>query len=237
MQDMNNWQSKFSACCYSDKLLDKLSKMSDELNTEVDLTEVKKAIYYARKYHGTQTRQSGEPYYSHPIEVAIIVSNYLCDTDIIVTSILHDTIEDTKLTKEMIATIFGGQVAEQVDDLTRDKVYGKISSAELVRLLWSEKKYRMLLVKQCDRLHNMQTIKAKSPEKIKKIVEETLSNYMSLAIYLNTPKIEHMLAQLCELAMHSQSAELTCDNQDHDTFLLPSLISKSKILHIHNLMS
>ena len=96
--------------------------------------EVKKGIYYAKKYHGSQMRQSGEPYYSHPIEVAYMLAQYtaleiprLFRTDMIVTALLHDTIGDIQLTKKMIAYIFGSQVASQVEELTRVNPHGKIS--------------------------------------------------------------------------------------------------------------
>lgn len=93
MQDLENWQGKFEICIYAQKLLDKITYLNSVVKTSaVDILEVKKAIYYARKYHGTQMRQSGEPFYSHPIEVACMISDYLFRTDILVTSILHDCI-------------------------------------------------------------------------------------------------------------------------------------------------
>ncbi|WP_367364745.1 HD domain-containing protein [Candidatus Tisiphia endosymbiont of Nedyus quadrimaculatus] len=105
-EDINYWDnSQYASCQYATRLLDKLCKMNEEVNRSIDIDEVRKAIYYAKKYHGSQMRQSGEPYYSHPIEVAYMISDYLYRTDIIVTSILHDTIEDTKLTEKMIAYI------------------------------------------------------------------------------------------------------------------------------------
>lgn len=115
----------------------------------------------------------------------------------IITSLLHDTIEDTALTKTMIDNIFGSQIANQVEDLTRVKVDRKISAAETVELLWVQKKYDVLIIKLFDRIHNVETIGVKSPEKIKKIIEETLSRFMSLSIYLGIPKIEQRLARLC----------------------------------------
>jgi len=163
MEDLDNWQEKFEECCYAKKLLDKVAYLNAKVKYPVDIEEVKKGLYYARKYHGSQMRQSGDPYYSHPIEVAIMVADYLFRTDIIVTSILHDTIEDTKLTKDMIVKIFGEKVANQVMDLTRVKEHGKITSAEMVEILYKEKKHDVLLIKLFDRLHNMQTIGAKSP--------------------------------------------------------------------------
>ena len=95
MKDINCWEEKFKACVYSDKLLAKLLRLNEKTQIKTNINEVKKAIFYAKKYHGDQKRLTGEPYYSHPLEVASLVSNYIGRTDIIVTSILHDTLEDT----------------------------------------------------------------------------------------------------------------------------------------------
>ncbi len=197
MEASNYSELSFKPCYYSDRLIDKLLLLNEKADNKIDISQVKKAIYYARKYHGNQKRQSGELYYSHPLEVAYMVSDYLFRTDIIVTSILHDTIEDTALTKELIESIFGSLIANQVEDLTRVKVDYKISSAELVELLWQQKKYELLFIKQFDRLHNMLTIGAKSPEKIKKITKETLETFVMLAAYLETHGIEKKLIQIC----------------------------------------
>jgi (p)ppGpp synthase/HD superfamily hydrolase len=162
----------------------------------IDIYEVKKGIYYAKKYHGSQMRQSGEPCYSHPIEVAYMVAQYtaleiprLFRTDMIVTALLHDTIEDTQLTKPMIAYVFGSQV----QDLTRVKPHGKISSAGMVEILYKEKKPDVLLVKLFDRLHNIQTVSAKSLEKAKKIIEEILRYFVVLAEYLELPSVSKLI--------------------------------------------
>ncbi len=111
----------------------------------------------------------------------------------IVTALLHDTIEDTTLTEKMIAYIFGSQVASQVQDLTRVKPHGKISSAEMVEMLYKEKKHDVLLVKLFDRLHNIRTVSAKSPEKAKKIIEETLRYFIVLAEYLGLPSVSKLI--------------------------------------------
>jgi len=233
MEDINWWELNFKACCYSDRLLNKLLLLNEKAKTKVDIQEIKKAIYYARKYHGDQKRQSGELYYSHPLEVAYMVSDYLFRTDIIVTSILHDTIEDTKLTKDLIELIFGSIVASQVEDLTRVKKDRKISSAEMLDLLLSQKKYDLLLIKQLDRLHNIQTVSVKSPEKIKKIVEETLVNFMTVAIYLGIPTIEQELSQFCSYAF-IQKDILPSQNQHfsfNDSSQLLSLIFQNDVIH------
>ncbi|KJW05959.1 HD domain protein [Orientia tsutsugamushi str. UT144] len=92
---------------YSESLLNKLFETNVRFNTEIDLDKVEKAIFYAKKYHGQQKRDTGELYYTHPLEVAYMVSDYSFETDTIITAILHDTIEDTTLTKEKIGQEFG----------------------------------------------------------------------------------------------------------------------------------
>ncbi|WP_342260333.1 HD domain-containing protein [Candidatus Tisiphia endosymbiont of Metellina segmentata] len=197
-EDINYWDnSKYAPCQYATRLLDKLRKMNEEVNRPIDIDEVIKAIYYAKKYHGSQMRQSGEPYYSHPIEVAYMISDYLFRTDIIVTSILHDTIEDTTLTEKMIAYIFGEQVASQVEALSRNKPHGKISSAEIMEILYRQKKYDVALIKLFDRKHNLQTIGVKSPEKMKKIIKETMEEFIIIAMHLKIPAILQNLVALC----------------------------------------
>ncbi|ARD85734.1 guanosine polyphosphate pyrophosphohydrolase [Rickettsia bellii] len=199
MKKIEGWQTDFEICIYAKKLLDKVLYLNSIVKVPpVGVLEVKKAIYYAKKYHGSQMRQSGEPFYSHPIEVAYMISDYLFRTDILVTSILHDTIEDTELTKEKILQEFGENIANQVVDLTRIKENGiKISSAEMVEMLYKEKKHDVLLIKLFDRLHNIQTIGAKSPEKAKKIINETLISFIVLMPYLGISSLEKHFYRLC----------------------------------------
>ncbi|NDA90820.1 MAG: bifunctional (p)ppGpp synthetase/guanosine-3',5'-bis(diphosphate) 3'-pyrophosphohydrolase, partial [Alphaproteobacteria bacterium] len=117
MEKNNSWVTSYENCPYSDRLITKLVALNEKAKKKINVLEVKKAIYYAKKYHGAQKRETGEPYYSHPLEVASMVSDYLFRTDILVTSILHDTIEDTDLTFEVIQTEFSPLVANQVVDL------------------------------------------------------------------------------------------------------------------------
>ena len=197
LEDTEKWILNFKSCDYTNRLLDKVILKNQKAAKRVDVDLVKKAIYYARKYHGSQLRQSGEPYYTHPLEVAYMVSDYLFNTDAIVVSILHDTIEDTDLSRDMIAQLFGEKVANQVDDLTRDKSFGKISAAEMVEILWQAKKYDVLLIKLFDRLHNIKTIAAKSPEKAQKIINETLKYFLVLSEMLELPSLSYHLYKEC----------------------------------------
>lgn len=191
MEDIGNWQAKFECCKYSAKLLGKLSQLNKKATHPVNINEIIKAIYYAKKYHDSQMRQSGEPFFSHPIEVAYMVAEYtaqeICQlfrTDMIITSLLHDTIEDAILTEEIIARIFGSQVASQVEALTRIKPYGKISSQEMLNLLSQQKRFDVALIKLFDRIHNLQTIGVKSPEKALKIVKETIGYFVNFLFLL-----------------------------------------------------
>lgn len=184
MLDLHCWESKFKTCYYSDRLINKILIKNKKYINKVNIIEVKKAIYYAKKYHGDQKRQSGEPFYSHPIEVAYMAADYLFKTDILVTSILHDTLEDTLFTKNMIKSIFGSIIADQVEDLTKIKENKKIDFIETIELLWQQKKYDILLIKCLDRLHNLQTLSAKPLEKQKKTILESLNAFLMLATNL-----------------------------------------------------
>lgn len=186
-----------SNCRYSRRLLTKIMLINKISEHKVDLNKIKKAIYFAKKYHGGQKRETGEFYYSHPLEVAYMVSDYLFRTDIIVTSILHDCIEDTLFTKKMIIQEFGHKIANQVEDLTRVKNAKKISAAEIVKILYQQKKKELLLIKLCDRLHNIQTVGAKSPEKGWKTILETLQFFLTIAIYLKVPRVANQLHKHC----------------------------------------
>ncbi len=216
MKDINCWESKFKICLYSQRLLDKITLLNEVVVNKVDLLEVQKAIYYARKYHGNQMRKSGEAYYSHPIEVAYMLAEYTAiknsryyRTDLIVTAILHDVIEDTELTEENIADIFNSQIADQVSDLTRVKFDKKITAADTVSELFMQHKDNILHIKLFDRLHNMRTIEAMSSEKITKIVYETINHFIPLAIHLEARDIEQELWEIC----HKCSNKLKTSSQ------------------------
>jgi (p)ppGpp synthase/HD superfamily hydrolase len=190
-----------TSCKYSIRLIEKL-KLLDTQNV-LDFELINKAIYWARKYHSDQKRKSGEPYYSHPLEVAYMISDYKLKTDIIAASILHDLIEDTEVTVEMIQGTFGERIAEMVDRLTRDRPDGtKLTVEQVINNAYHLKDKEVLLIKLFDRLHNIQTIESMSVEKTEKAISETLKNFITLSIYLGEKvsgllEIEKMLTELC----------------------------------------
>ena len=147
-----------------------------------------KAYTFALNAHKNQTRDSGDPYLSHPVEVANILTDLKLDSATIATGLLHDTIEDTKTTYKIVEKEFGKEVADLVDGVTKISVLeGKIienSKAENIRklILATSKDIRVLLVKIADRLHNMRTLDSISKEDRRlRIAKETMEIYAPLA--------------------------------------------------------
>jgi GTP diphosphokinase / guanosine-3',5'-bis(diphosphate) 3'-diphosphatase len=153
-----------------------------------DEAMINRAYVFSMKAHGSQKRASGDPYYSHPIEVAGILTDLHLDSESIVTAILHDTIEDTVATPEEIEKHFGTNVARLVDGVTKlSKIEAQSENqraAENLRkfLLAMSGDIRVLLVKLADRLHNMRTLHfIKNEEKRRRIARETMDIYAPLA--------------------------------------------------------
>ncbi len=149
---------------------------------------INRAYVYATKMHGNQLRHSGDPYFSHPIEVAGILTDLRLDAATIITGLLHDTIEDTEATPEDIASLFGGEIAGLVDGVTKlsqlewDSEDAKQAENFRKFLLAMSNDIRVLLVKLADRLHNMRTLHHVPKEaKRRRIAQETLDIYAPLA--------------------------------------------------------
>lgn len=155
---------------------------------KADEALLNRAYVFSMKAHGSQLRASGDPYFSHPIEVAGILTDLHLDDETIATAILHDTIEDTVATPEQIERLFGGNVARMVDGVTKlSKIEAQTDTeraAENLRkfLLAMSDDIRVLLVKLADRLHNMRTLHhIKNEEKRRRIARETMDIYAPLA--------------------------------------------------------
>ncbi|WP_341792963.1 HD domain-containing protein [Rickettsia endosymbiont of Ceutorhynchus obstrictus] len=242
MEDINCWEEKFEMCRYAARLLDKVTSLNKLVKHPIDIREVKKGIYYARKYHGVQMRQSGDPYYSHPIEVAYLLAEFtateapkLFIPSMLNAALLHDTIEDTPLTEENITRIFDRNIANHVEGLTRIKPYSKISAEESLNLLIKQKRHETALIKLFDRVHNIQTLGAKSPEKAKKIIEETLINFIAITLYLEIPQLRRYLTNLCyqSLAITPLQDQFQISLLDNYQPLFP--IFQNNILQTQNL--
>ena len=154
---------------------------------KADEALLNRAYVYAMKAHGNQKRASGAPYFSHPLEVAAILTDLKLDDATIATALLHDVIEDTDATRTEVDQMFGPEIGSLVDGLTKikrlDLVSKKAEQAENFRklLIAISSDIRVLLVKLADRLHNMRTLEHMKPESRQRASEETLDIYAPLA--------------------------------------------------------
>ena len=135
---------------------------------------------------------------------------------------IHDCLEDTELTKDMISKIFNNTIAYMVEDLTRIKAGVKISAAESVDLLLSLHKEGVLLIKMFDRLHNARTINFMSPKKISKILHETIEKFLFSSIYIDAMDIESELVEICHKYLPKPQKNLG-KLTSRGTYRLPSL--------------
>src|SRR5215216_2079006 len=167
-----------------------------------------RAYVYAMKAHGSQIRASGDPYFSHPLEVAAIVTDLKLDDATIVAALLHDTIEDTPATRAEIDELFGHEIGTLVEGLTKlkklDLVTKEAKQAENLRklLLAIADDVRVLLVKLADRLHNMRTLEHVRPDTRRRMAEETIDIYAPLAGRMGMQEMRDELEDLSFRELH-----------------------------------
>ena len=175
-----------------------------------DLELVNRAYRFSEKSHEGQQRASGEPYLSHPLEVAGLLVDFKMDVTTVIAGLLHDVLEDTRATKDDLAREFGPEIADLVDGVTK---IGKLAfssreerQAENFRKMVVAMAHdlRVLMIKLADRLHNMRTLDYLAPEKAKKIAQETLDIYAPLAHRLGMAKVK---AELEDLALRVMQPE------------------------------
>lgn len=179
-----------------------LTELLKQYLTQEEIEQVWAAYRYADKAHHGQTRKTGEPYITHPVSVTCILAKLHLDIPTLLAALLHDVVEDTGVVSAEIGEVFGKQVADLVDGLTKlDKVELQTATqaqAENFRkmLLAMSQDVRVILVKLADRLHNMQTLEAMKPEKQKRIARETLDIYAPIANRLGLNPIFQELEDL-----------------------------------------
>lgn len=166
------------------------------------IERVRKAYEYADIMHGNQLRQSGEPYITHPLNVAYILSEMYADTDTLCAALLHDTLEDTKATKKEIEDLFNKEVANLVDGVTKiskmnfsTKEEEKSANNRKI-ILGITNDVRIIIIKLADRLHNMRTLQYKSKYKQRENALETLEIFSPLAYLIGAYRIKSELEDL-----------------------------------------
>ena len=187
--------------------------LSSKFIEDKDLLE--KAYNFASDGHINQKRASGEPYITHPLQVALYLSDLSMDLETIIAAILHDLIEDTDITYKNIKKEFGSDVANIVDGVTKlDRIQynsNEEAKAEAIRkmVIAMSKDIRVLILKLADRLHNIQTIKYLADHKQEQIASETLYVYAPLAHRLGLQNIKHILEDVSFGLLHkNQNMEI-----------------------------
>jgi GTP diphosphokinase / guanosine-3',5'-bis(diphosphate) 3'-diphosphatase len=181
-----------------------------------DLEVLQRAYRFSERSHRGQQRASGEPYVSHPLQVAGLLVDFKMDVTTVTAGLLHDVLEDTSTTKADLEAEFGKEIAELVDGVTK---IGKLAfssreerQAENFRkmLVAMARDLRVLMIKLADRLHNMRTLDYLAPDKARKIAHETLDIYAPLAHRLGMAKVK---AELEDLALRAMSPDVYIDLQ------------------------
>ena len=201
-------------------------------NPHTDEDLLNRAYVYAMKAHGEQKRASGDPYFSHPLEVAAILTDLKLDDATIVAALLHDTIEDTESTRAEIDQKFGTEIGALVEGLTKLKrlelVSREAKQAENLRklLLAISNDVRVLLVKLADRLHNMRTMEFMPPASRQRIAEETLDIYAPLAARMGMQEMREELEDLSFQVLDPEARAVVTQRLDALTELNRNLIGE-----------
>ena len=203
---------------------------------DADEDALNRAYVFAMKKHGAQLRTPGDPYYSHPVEVAGILTKFKLDSVSIIAGLLHDTVEDTDTTVEEVRELFGDQVAQIVDGLTKlAKIEQKSANnkqAENFRklLLAMSEDIRVLLIKLADRLHNMRTLHFCAPEKRARIARETLDIYAPLAERIGMQEVKSELEEIAFAELHKEAHDSIVARlnflREKDSNLVPKIIEQ-----------
>ena len=211
-----------------------------QYNPSANVDLIEKAYHFGLDAHEGQMRKSGEPFFSHPVQVAKILSELKLDDASIITALLHDTIEDTNKSFRDVSDLFGSEIANLVDGVT------KLSNLEVASLERKQaenfrklivaisKDLRVLLVKLADRLHNMRTIKYLKDEdkKIRK-AQETMEIYAPLADRMGMNRIRDELEDLSFEVLNNEARTLIKNRLDEIKYnnLMLGMLNVSNILH------
>ena len=212
-----------------------------KLYNEDSLEMVEKAYHFAEEMHSGQYRESGEPYVSHPLNVAYILSEMHADIDTICAALLHDTLEDTVATKETIAEEFNKEVANLVDGVTKISKLNFSSKTDqnlantrkIITSITSD--VRKITIKLADRLHNMRTLDYKTEFKQKENSMETMDIFVPLAYYIGAYSIKSELEDLSLKYLYPDKYQKIKDikkriEEDSDIYLKEMLYTIRKVL-------
>ena len=216
------------------RLIDKIKHYHPSAD---ELHMIEKAYNFAKNFHGDQKRKSGEPYIIHPLHTALILADLELDKESIMAGLLHDVMEDTSATREIMIKEFGEEVTDLVDGVTKltrldydtDKVEEQAENLRKMFLAMA-KDIRVILIKLADRLHNMRTLQYMTPEKQKEKSRETMDIYAPIADRLGISKIKIELDDLAlrylEPEKYKELVEGVHERLEHREEFMSNLIAE-----------
>src|SRR3954454_18961499 len=225
---MRNRLARIGTKNQSNPVLEPLFRVIKANHPKADLALIERAYLTAERMHGTQKRKSGEPYITHPLAVATILAELGMTEPTLVAALLHDTVEDTPYTIDLVRKDFGDEVARLVDGVTKlDRVkYGESAEAETIRkmIVAMSRDIRVLVIKLADRLHNMRTLRYLKQSTQEKKAKETLEIFAPLAhrLGMNTLKweLEDLAFGTLHPKMYDEIVRLVADRApSRDNFL------------------
>lgn len=211
--------------------IDELLRAAKKYHKTLNEKRIREAYLFAEQAHAGQTRMSGEAYISHPVAVAMLMTKYKADENSIITALLHDVVEDTKHGKNEIEKRFGKMVAKMVDTLTKlphstdngNGFHDFDSKIESIRKIFEvmQQDVRVLVLKLCDRVHNMSTLKHFRKDKQHRIAQETLDIYVKIADRLSIYELKEQLEALSFQYLHPEEYQELQDqwSTGHDAFM------------------
>lgn len=215
-------------------------KEIEKYNPE-EIENVKKAYELAAKAHATQKRESGEPYIIHPLSVCMNLTKFKADGASLCAGLLHDVVEDTDYTLEDIKEMFGEDVAFLVDGVTKISnlhynTKDEATNANIRRLINSlNDDVRIIIIKLCDRLHNMRTLEFKAPEKRIRSANETLNIFVPLAYFIGAFRLKCELEDICLSYLDKESYDALKEKEtyilnDHEECIKQATEQVTKVL-------
>ncbi len=215
------------------------------INPSFDTKKIRDAYEFSKKAHVFQNRQTGEPYISHPFEVAKIVYELGLDEQSIIAALLHDVVEDTEITLEKIKDRYGREVELIVDGLSKIEIFAESKEERNIEalkkiLLASAKDIRILIIKLCDRLHNLRTIENLPEEKRSRVANETLLIYVPIAqkigIYSLKWELEDLSFKFQNPEMYRLiKAKLGLKRKEREEIVKKAVQEIKDVLNMHNI--
>lgn len=191
MQDLKDWQNKFQECYCSNKLINKINSLNKKfISNKINLLDIKKAIYYANKYHGKQRKASGELHYCHPLDLACMAVDYLFEANIIIMVILQDIILEKLMTQQELSIIFNSKIANCLQEIAEIKNNKNNNFINTIILLQEQKKCCSLFVLCLNKLYSLYSLTALPEDVHKDLVLESLQAVQMIMEYLQQEQQE-----------------------------------------------